>query len=185
MNNILQAQRHTGTQAQSFIFYFSLCLFYFVPLCLTFLFAQSVTEGFRAKKMEGEIIKWELEADSASFEENSKKLKGVKVKFYPSDKAPFIIKAADGLVKENIPVSDSTTGKKDEIYLENNVQVIGYLNSNIRCETLLWDSISEVMSTQEKVEVEAENWLIKGQGMEFIPSREIMTIKKNVTMEIK
>lgn len=134
--------------------------------------------------MEGETIKWELEADSAIFDENLKTLKGVKVKFYPDDKDPFIIKAENGVVKENIPVLDSTVNKKDEIYLKNDVQVIGYLKSNIKCESLSWDSISEVMHTQDKVEVEAEKWIIKGEGIEFTPSGDIMTINKDVTMEI-
>ncbi|MBU1631495.1 MAG: hypothetical protein KKH49_06830 [Candidatus Omnitrophica bacterium] len=71
--------------------------------------------------MDGEIIKWELEADSAQFDENAKTLKGVKVKFYPQDKDPFTIKADDGVVKENVLVENLTVGeaeKKDEIYLK-------------------------------------------------------------------
>ena len=162
-----------------------------VPLCLMFLFsfifAQSVTKGFRAKKMEGEIVKWELEADSALFDENSKTLKGVKLKLYPEGKDPFIIKADDGLVKENVPETNPTVNgvkKKDEIYLKNNVQIIGYLNSNIKCDSLSWDSISEIMHTQDKVEIEGEKWNIKGEGIEFSPSGDIMFIKKDVTMEI-
>ncbi len=129
--------------------------------------------------MDGEIIKWELEADSAQFDENVKTLKGVKVKFYPKDKNSFTIKADDGVVKENVSAE-----KRDEIYLKNNVQVIGYLNSNIKCDSLSWDSISETMHTQDKVEIEAEKWNIKGEGIEFAPSGDIMTIKKDVTMRI-
>lgn len=172
-----------------------LCLCAFVALCLSSLFAQSVTEGFRARKMEGEILKWELEADSAKFGENLKTLKGVRVEFYPKDKDPFTIKADDGLVKESVPILNSTadpdeniilnkTGKKDEIHFKNNVQVIGYLKSTIKCDSLSWDSISEIMHTQDKVEVRGEKWLIKGKGIEFTPSGDVMTIKKDVTMEI-
>jgi hypothetical protein len=40
------------------------------------------------------------------------------------------------------------------------------------------------MHTQDKVEIEGEKWLIKGEGIEFSPSGDIMTIKKDVTMEI-
>ncbi|MBU0534058.1 MAG: LPS export ABC transporter periplasmic protein LptC [Candidatus Omnitrophica bacterium] len=137
--------------------------------------------------MDGEIIKWELEADSAQFDENAKTLKGVKVKFYPQDKDPFTIKADDGVVKENVLVENLTVGeaeKKDEIYLKNNVQIIGYLNSNIKCDSLSWDSISETMHTQDKVEIEAEKWNINGEGIEFSPSGDIMTINKDVTMQI-
>jgi hypothetical protein len=176
-----------GTKAQRKIKRVSLCLCYFVPLCLTLLFAQSVTEGFRAKKMKGEIVKWELEADSAQFDENSKTLKGVKVKFYPEGKDPFTIKADDGLVRENVPATDPTVngaGKKDEIYLENNVRVIGYLNSTIKCDNLSWDSITEIMRTEDKVEVEAEKWVIRGKGIEFDPLEDIMFFKKDVTMQI-
>lgn len=154
---------------------------------LTSIFCQSVTEGFRARKMDGEIIKWELEADSARFEENLKTLKGVKVKFYNKDKEPFTIKADDGVVKENVfwdaPLSNKAS-KRDEIYLEKNVQVIGYLNSTIKCNSLLWDSISEIMHSKDKVEIEGEKWNIKGEGIEFSPSGDIITIKKDVTMEI-
>jgi LPS export ABC transporter protein LptC len=136
--------------------------------------------------MEGEIVKWELEADSARFDENLKTLKGVKVKFYPTNKDPFMIKADDGLVKENVPLENSTANKtsRDEIYLENNVQVIGYLNSNIKCDNLLWDSISEVMRSEDKVTIEGEKWNIKGKGIEFAPSGDTITIKNDVTMEI-
>lgn len=147
-------------------------------------FAQSIMEGFRLKKMEGINVKWELEADSARFEDDFKKLKGIKVKFYPDDKDPFTIKAEDGLVKENIPISDSAEDKKDEIYLENNVRVIGYLSSEIRCKTLNWDSASEIMHTQDKIEIEAEKWHIRGEDAEIFPSKDTITINKNVTMEI-
>ena len=137
--------------------------------------------------MDGKIIKWELEADSAQFDENSKTLKGVKVKFYPKDKDSFTIKADDGVVKENVLVDNLTVGeaeKRDEIYLKNNVQIIGYLGSNIKCDNLSWDSISETMHTQDKVEIEAEKWNINGEGIEFAPSGDIMIIKKDVTMRI-
>jgi len=188
MHKVLPLKSFKGARTQSFLFYFSLCLCAFLPLCLTGLSAQSVTEGFSARKMEGQIVKWELEADSARFEENLKTLKGVKVKFYPEDKVPFTIKADDGLVKENIPLTNATinetVSKKDEIYLQNNVQVIGYLNSTIKCDNLSWDSISEIMRSQDKVEIEAEKWNIKGKGMEFSPSGDTITIKKDVTMEI-
>ncbi len=137
--------------------------------------------------MEGEVIKWKIEADWARFEENQKILKGVKVQFYPEDKDSFTIKADDGLVKENVSLDNPTinaTGKKDEIYLENNVQIIGYLDANIKCESLLWDSVSETMRSQDKVEVESEKWLIKGKGIEFAPSGDILFIKNDVTMRI-
>ncbi|MBU1766986.1 MAG: LPS export ABC transporter periplasmic protein LptC, partial [Candidatus Omnitrophica bacterium] len=99
----------------------------------------------------------------------------------------FTIKADDGVVKENVLVENLTVGeaeKKDEIYLKNNVQIIGYLNSNIKCDSLSWDSISETMHTQDKVEIEAEKWNINGEGIEFSPSGDIMTINKDVTMQI-
>ncbi len=164
---------------------------FFIILCaisLTSIFCQSVTEGFRARKMDGEIIKWELEADSARFEENFKMLKGVEIKFYPKGKEPFTIKAEDGTVKENVlwdvPTTNNTS-KRDEIYLENNVQVIGYLNSTIKCHSLSWDSISEIMHSQDEVKIEGEKWNIKGEGIEFSSSGgDIIAIKKDVTMEI-
>jgi len=170
------------------------CIFIFV-FGLTSIFCQSVTEGFKAKKMEGKIVKWELEADSARFDENLKTLKGVKVKFYPGNREPFTIKADDGLIKENVPVINSASSEKkparfdakqaggDEIYMENNVQVIGYLNSTIKCNSLLWDSVSEIIRNEDNVEIEAERWNIKGIGIEFSPSGDIITIKKDVTMK--
>lgn len=150
-------------------------------------FAQSVTEGFKAKKMEGEIVKWEIEADSAIFNDNSKTLRAIKVKFYPEGKEPFTVKADNGLVKENIPVGDSLAdkaSKKDEIYLENNVQIIGYSNSIIKCRNLSWDSVSEIMRSEDDIEIEGEKWFIQGTGIEFSPSGDVITIKKDVTMEI-
>lgn len=156
---------------------------FFSALSLTSIFCQSITEGFRARKMDGETIKWELEADSARLEENLKTLKGVKVKFYNKDKKPFTIAADNGVVKENVP-SDNKTLKRDEIYLEKNVQVTGYLNSTIKCDSLSWDSVSEIMHSQDGVEIEGEKWNIKGEGIEFSPHGDIITIKKDVTMEI-
>ena len=196
MNRILQSQRYKDKVGRSKwagrikkklnpynlpfnTIFKTMCLCAYVPLCLilfpSFFFAQSVTEEFRLKKMEGKIIKWELEADSARFDENLKTLQGVKVKFYPKDKDPFIIKAEEGWVKEN---------DKDEIYLKKNVQIIGYLKSDVKCESLSWDYISEVMYTQDKVEIEGKKWHIKGKGIEFTPSGDVMTIKKDVAMEI-
>jgi LPS export ABC transporter protein LptC len=134
-----------------------------------------MTEGFRLKKMEGKTAKWELEADSARFEEGLKTLQGVKVKFYPKNKDSFTIKAEEGLVKEN---------DKDEIYLQNNVEIKGYLKSDVKCESLSWDSVSEIMHTPDKVQIEGEKWNIKGEGMEFNPNGDIINISKNVTMEI-
>lgn len=137
--------------------------------------------------MEGKIIKWELEADSARLEENLKILQGVKIKFYPKDKDPFLIKAEEGWVKENDPADSGITpgvSGKDEIYLKKNVEVNGFLKSDIKCDSLSWDSTSEVMHTQDKVEIEGEKWHIKGEGIEFDPSGDVMTIKKDVTMEI-
>jgi hypothetical protein len=75
--------------------------------------------------MDGTTIIWEIEADSARFDENIKTLQGVEVKFYPKDRNPFIIKAEEGWVKENDTITDPTEKKKDEIYLKKNVQVIG------------------------------------------------------------
>ncbi len=114
-----------------------------------------------------------------------KNTQGVKVKFYPKDKDPFTIKAEEGWVKENDTANQNSAGGKDEIYLKKNVQVTGYLKSDVKCESLSWDSISEVMYTQDKVEIEGEKWHIKGEGTEFDPSGDVMTIKKDVTMEIK
>ena len=134
--------------------------------------------------MEGKIIKWELSAKSARIDENLKTLKEIKIKFYPKNKDPFTINADEGWVKENATDTGIVASKKDEIYLKNNVQIIGYLKSNVRCESLSWDSISEIMHTEDKVEIEGKKWLIKGEGIEFSPSGDIITINKNVTMEI-
>lgn len=163
MNKIVISRKKTAL---------GLCVF--VPLCLTLLFAQSKTEGFRLKSMEGTNINWELESDLVNFQEDLKTLEGVKVTFYPKKRDPFTITADEGWVKEN---------EKDEIFLENNVKVKGYLNSDIKCENLEWDSVSEAMHTSEKVEIEGEKWLITGEGMEFAPDGDIININKNVTMQ--
>lgn len=139
------------------------------------IFAQGMTEGFILKKMEGEKVRWEVEADLARFLENSNELEGIKFKFYPRNKEPFLIEADKGRVKEN---------GRDEIYLKKNVQIKGYLRANVRCEDLYWDSDSGLMRTSKRVEIVGEKWQIKGEGMKFSLDGDVITIEKNVSMEI-
>jgi LPS export ABC transporter protein LptC len=136
--------------------------------------------------MEGKTVKWELEANSARFDENLRTFEKLKMKFYPENKRPFTIEADNGIVKENVPLENATANKvaKDEIYLKNNVLIIGYVDSTIKCDSLLWDSASEIMRSEDKVEIEGGKWNIKGEGIEFSPDGDIITIKKDVAMEI-
>ena len=134
-----------------------------------------MSEGFRLKKMQGKTTEWDMEADRVNITEDIKKLWGVKVIFYPRGKSPFTVKADEGWVKED---------DKDEIYLDKNVLIKGHLNSDVKCENLSWDSVSETMHTQSEVEITGEKWDIKGTGMEISPSGDTVTIAKNVKMEL-
>ena len=97
---------------------------YFVPLCLILLasslLAQGSMEKFTLKKMDGEQIQWKLEADSAEFLEHRKVLKGINVNFYSKKRDPFSIEAEQGHVEGS---------ENEEIYLEGNVRLKGYLNA--------------------------------------------------------
>jgi hypothetical protein len=41
------------------------------------------------------------------------------------------------------------------------------------------------MHTEDKVEIYGKNWLITGRGIEFSSVGDIITVKKDVTMQIK
>lgn len=139
-------------------------------------FGQSMTEGFKLRRMEGERVRWEVRSDVAYFKENLKTLEGIELRFYPKNKDSFTVEAVEGWLKEN---------DKDEIFLNKNVRVKGYLKADVKCENLLWDSASEVMHTSDRVEIEGGKWHIRGEGLEFSPEGDVITIEKNVTMEIQ
>ena len=150
----------------SLIFVFSLS-----PLIL----AQDIMENFTVQRMDGEKLKWDLQAKIAKFKGKQTELEGVRLKFYPEDKAPFTVEAEKGCVGKN----------REEIYLEKNVLIKGYSGTDLRTEDLSWDSTSEVFLTSKNVTVKGKKWIINGEGMRFDPEQDLLIINNGVEMKIQ
>jgi len=148
------------------IFVFSLS-----PLTL----AQDVMENFAIQRMHGEKVKWDLQAKIAKFKDKQTELEGVRLKFYPEDKAPFTVEAEKGCVGKN----------REEVYLEKNVLIKGYSGTDLRTEDLSWDSTSNTFLTSKDVTVEGRKWTINGKGMRFDPEQDLLIINNGVEMKIQ